>query len=154
LASATWLLRHDIALRTVRIAGQPRFSAVAILFGHLWLGVAGALLLIAPPGTTAFSYDAAVHAITIGFVLSMIFGHAPIILPAVTGLRLRHNRLAYLSLALLHVSIVARVAGDVFGQLDLRVASGIVTALAIIGYAATLLWTVLTSRLHASRHAA
>src|SRR5262245_13378823 len=111
LACAAWLLHHDIARRTIRIAGQPRFSAVSILLGHLWLGVGGLLLLVAPVGSTAFSYDAAVHAITIGFVLSMIFGHAPIILPAVTGLRLRHNNLDYVSLATLTVSVVARIAG-------------------------------------------
>src|SRR5262249_6169969 len=28
-------------------------------------------------GGTAFSYDATVHAVTLGFILSMIFGHAP-----------------------------------------------------------------------------
>ena len=139
LACAAWLLRHDIARRTVRIAGQPRFSAVAILLGHGWLGVAGLWLLVAPPGTAAFSYDAAVHAITIGFVLSMIFGHAPIILPAVTGLRLRHCNLAYLSLAVLHVSVVARLAGDLIERPNLRVASGMLTVIALAGYAATLI---------------
>jgi len=148
LASAAWLLRHDIALRTVRIAGQPRFSAVAILLGHLWLALAGALLLIAPPGTMAFSYDAILHAITIGFALSMIFGHAPIILPAVTGIRLSHNRLVYLWLALLHTSVVARIAGDLLERIDLRATSGIITALAIVGYAATLLWMALARRQH------
>ena len=85
LASTAWLVRHDIALRTIRLSAQPRFSAACLLAGYFWLGVAGLLLLVIPPGTTVFSYDAAVHAITIGFVLSMIFGHAPIILPAVTG---------------------------------------------------------------------
>src|SRR5262245_21307337 len=81
LGSAVWLIRHDIARRIVPLSGQPRFSALSILGGHLWLGLAGALLIVTPPGATAFSYDAALHAITIGFALSMIFAHAPIILP-------------------------------------------------------------------------
>jgi hypothetical protein len=91
LASTAWLLRHDIALRTVRQSGQTRFSAACMLAGYFWLGIAGLLLLLALPATTAFSYDAAVHAITIGFIISMIFGHAPIILPAVTGLRVKYS---------------------------------------------------------------
>jgi hypothetical protein len=110
--------------------------------------VAGILLLITPPGTTAFSYDAAVHAISIGFVLSMIFGHVPIILPAVTGLRLRYNSFVYASLALLHASLVVRVGGDMLARLDLRALGGALTVLALVGYAATL---ALTSNTRPSR---
>ena len=73
---AVWLLHYDIARRTVHLSGQPRFSALAILIGHAWLGVAGVILVAAPSSVAAFSYDALVHAIAIGFALSMIFGHA------------------------------------------------------------------------------
>jgi hypothetical protein len=138
LAATAWLLRHDIARRTIRLAGLARFSAACILAGYLWLLVAGALLLVAPPAAKAFSYDAIVHAIAIGFVLSMIFGHAPIILPAVTGLRVRHGAASYLALALLHLSVALRVAADLCEYSDLRMASGLTTVLALAGYAASL----------------
>jgi hypothetical protein len=151
MGCAAWLLHYDIARRTVRQSGQTRFSAVCLLAGHAWLGVAGVLLLINPPGIAVLSYDAAVHAIAIGFVLSMIFGHAPIILPAVTGFRVRYHSLAYVSLALLHASVMLRVTSDVFEWMDLRAASGIVTVLALAGYAATLF---LTSRKGFSQHTA
>jgi len=140
LGCAAWLLRHDIARRTIRLVGQPRFAAVSILAGHLWLGIAGLLLLIAPPGATAFSYDAAVHAITIGFVLSMVFGHAPIILPAVIGLRVSYTPITYAPLALLHLSVILRLAGDVFERMDLRADSGIASTLALLGYVACLIF--------------
>ena len=139
IACAVWLLHYDIARRTVFLAGQPRFSAYAILLGHGWLAIAGVLLLIVPPGASAFSYDAAVHAIAIGCVLSMIFGHAPIILPAVTGVRVRYTEYLYVPLGLLHVAVVLRVAGDMFEWLDLRAASGILTVVALAGYAITVL---------------
>lgn len=135
LACAAWLLRFDIARRTIRGQGQRRFSACAILAGHVWLGMAGGLLLIVPPGAGAFSYDAALHAIAIGFVLSMILAHAPIILPAVVGARIGYSGVAYAPLILLHVSILIRVAGDLFEWTGLRSASGIVTVLALLGYA-------------------
>lgn len=138
LGCAAWLLHHDIARRTVRQVGQTRFSAISILAGHVWLGVAGLLILLAPPGTMAFSYDAAVHAIAIGFALSMVFGHAPIILPAVIGVRVQYSRFAYAPLALLHASVVLRVVGDLFELSDLRASSGIVTVLALVGYAVML----------------
>lgn len=148
IACATWLIRHDVARRTVRVRGLPRFSAVAILIGHGWLGAAGVLLFLMLAGVTEFSYDAVVHAVTIGFVLSMIFGHAPIILPAVTGVRVRFSRAAYAPLILLHVSLLIRIAGDVFKQGDLRVASGYVTIVALAAYAVTLLLTSTTRSLH------
>jgi len=150
LGYAAWLLRYDIARRTVRMLGQPRFSAVAILIGHSWLGVTGILLLVAPPGATAFSYDASVHAITIGFTLSMIFGHAPIILPAVTGIRVRFSPAAYAPLILLQASLVLRIGGDFLESADLRLASGIVTIAALAGYAVTL---SLVSTMRASHRA-
>ncbi len=105
----------------------------------MWLAIAGVLLIAVPPWTTAFSYDAAIHAIAIGFVLSMIFAHAPIILPAVTGARVRYSRLAYGPLALLHVSVALRVGSDVLDWVDLRMISGLITVLALVAYAATLL---------------
>jgi hypothetical protein len=138
LASTAWLVRHDIALRTIRLSAQPRFSAACLLAGYFWLGVAGLLLLVIPPGTTVFSYDAAVHAITIGFVLSMIFGHAPIILPAVTGFRVRYSAAVYVPLFLLHLTVLLRIAADLFEYTELRAISGPATIIALASYAATL----------------
>jgi hypothetical protein len=139
LASTLWLIKHDVAPRTVRQSGQTRFSAACMLTGYFWLGVAGLLVLLAPPGTMAFSYDAAVHAVTIGFIFSMIFGHAPVILPAVTGLRVTYSAFAYAPLALLHLSVLLRIAADVFEWIDLRTASGPLTVIALAGYAGTLI---------------
>jgi hypothetical protein len=144
LLSTFWLLRHDVALRTVRQSGQTRFSAACMLAGYFWLAIAGLVLLLAPPGTTAFSYDAAVHAIAIGFIFSMIFGHAPIILPAVTGLRVKYSAVAYAPLALLHLSVLLRVAADLFEWVGLRAISGPATIIALLSYAGTLL--ISTSR--------
>jgi hypothetical protein len=138
LAVTAWLANHDIAIRTVRQSGQTRFSAACMLAGYLWLGAAGFLLILAPPGSMAFAYDAVVHAITIGFVLSMIFGHAAIILPAVTGLRVRYTAAVYVSLALLHLSVFIRIGADLFEWIGLRAVSGPVTIIALAGYAGTL----------------
>jgi hypothetical protein len=136
---AGWLIHNDIARRTIRLTGLPRFSAASILAGHVWLGVAGLLLALAPFGAIVSLYDAAVHAIALGFVMSMIFGHAPIILPAVTGLRVRFSPAAYGPLALLHVSVLLRVMGDIAGRSDILAASALLTILALIGYAAILI---------------
>ena len=60
------------------------------------------------------TYDAMLHTIFLGFVFSMIFAHAPIILPTITGLALPFQNIFYLHAALLHLSLMLRVAGDLF----------------------------------------
>mgnify|MGYP001608649531 CR=1 FL=1 len=113
IALALWLLRHDIAWRTLARGGRPRFMAVCLLSGHLWLGIGGVLwLLFGNVFAAGPYYDAMLHAIFLGFVFSMIFGHAPIILPSVLGVALPFRRAFYCHWALLHVSLAVRVGGD------------------------------------------
>lgn len=85
LGLAAWLLRFDLARRTVRQHGLVRFIAVALLLGYGWLAVAGGLGLAWGNPMAGPRYDALLHATFVGFVFSMIFGHAPIIVPAEIG---------------------------------------------------------------------
>ncbi len=66
-----------------------------MLAGYAWLGLAGLALVAQPPSETAFGYDIALHAVLVGFVMSMVFGHAPIILPAVARVRIPYGPLLY-----------------------------------------------------------
>lgn len=134
LGTASWLARHDVATRTIRMTGQSRFMATAMLAGYLWVAVAGLALLLIPGAP--FAYDLTLHALLIGFVLSMVFGHALIILPAVAGIGLRYRPTLYVPLALLHFSVLLRVTGDLLELSAIRVASGPLTAVALIGFAA------------------
>ena len=146
LACTIWLLRHDIARRNVRTAGAPRYFAVCMLAGYGWLGVAGAFMVGMPSSGALFRYDLMLHAVLIGFVLSMVFGHALIILPAVTRLKISYSSVLYVPLAILHVSLAMRMIGDL-GEWNLpRQWSGIATALAIAAFAAALMWGALASR--------
>ena len=59
------------------------------------------------------------HAIFLGFVMSMIFAHAPVIVPSVLGRPLPFRNYLYIPLALLHVSLILRLAGgDWAGNTD------------------------------------
>ncbi len=64
-------------------------------------------------------YDAALHAFFVGYVMSMIFGHAPIIFPR-SWAELQFSSAAYVPVGLLHASLVLRVVGDLWLQLELR----------------------------------
>lgn len=132
LALALWLGTFDIARRTVRKTGLARYTAVCLLTGFAWLGVSGALFAAKAPLVAGFPYDAAVHALFVGFVFSMIFGHAPIIFPAILHRPVPFRRFFYLHLALLHVSLLLRVAGDLAGWMPGRSWGGTLNALAIL----------------------
>jgi hypothetical protein len=128
-----WLLRFDIARRTVRQRGLTRYIALCLLPGYGWLMVGGGLWII---GAERFSagpwYDAMVHTILVGYVFSMIFGHAPIILPAVTGLALPFQPAYYLHLVLLHTGLVLRVIGDLASLPGGRQWGGLLNVTAIV----------------------
>ena len=135
LALAAWLLKQDIARRTVRGRGLTRFIAVCLLSGYVWLALGSAIILAARgllPGSA--SYDAALHAIALGFVFSMVFGHAPIIFPAVLRVAVPYHPTFYLPLALLHGSLALRLAGDAAGQFDWVRAGGMLNALALAAF--------------------
>ncbi|MEW5988412.1 MAG: hypothetical protein AB1791_17415, partial [Chloroflexota bacterium] len=92
-----WLLRYDVARRTIRQTGLTRFIAACLLPGYLWLIVGGGLWLWLGAGYTAGPlYDAMLHTLFLGFVFSMIFGHAPLILPAILPVTIPYRPLFYL----------------------------------------------------------
>ncbi len=138
IALALWLLQNDIARRTVRQTGLTkghrvtRFIALSLLAGYVWL-LFGGLLRVAIGGVTAGAqYDAILHTVFLGFVMSMIFGHAPIILPAVLGRGMQYSPLFYAHLVLLHLSLVLRIAGDLGGALALRQWGGMFNVIAVL----------------------
>ena len=100
---ALWLFAYDIARLTVRQSGLTRYVAACLLAGYAWLAVGGALVAL------SLAYDAALHAIFLGFVFSMVFGHAPVILPAVLRVPFPYHPALYAPLALLHASLAVRV---------------------------------------------
>lgn len=142
---ALWLGLFDIARRTVRAQGLSRYMAVCLLSGYAWLGVAG----VAWAGT-ALGWpvrDVALHALGLGFIVSMIMGHAPVILPAIARIKLQFSAFFYLPLAALHLSLMLRLG---FGLSDapLRMAGAVFNAAAIALFAATVVSAALAWRLH------
>jgi hypothetical protein len=117
-----------------------------MLAGYVWLTIAG-LVLIASPSGGAFSYDVTLHAVLVGFVLSTVFGHALVILPAVVRVDVRYAPVLYLPLALLHLSVALRAGGGLMGWDSGRKASGLLTIVALASFAASLV----IARLHERR---
>ena len=146
VALALWLLRFDIAWHNARRDGLPRFIAICLLAGYAWLALDGVLGLAGgfDPGHPL--RDSTLHAVGLGFVFSMVFGHAPIIFPAVARVKIPYHPAFYLPLLVLHASLLLRVAGGVSGAFALRREGGLANACALLLFIATMLISVIRGR--------
>jgi hypothetical protein len=146
-----WLGRHDIARRTVRQPGLTRFIALCLLSGYVWLGVAGVIAWTGDAATPGPLYDGMLHAIFLGFVVSMIFGQAPVIFPAILGRPLPFRSSFYVHLAVLHVSVALRLIGDTHDVLGRwRVWGGLLNGIALLIFIANSAWSM-TARVRGGR---
>ncbi|TFB76286.1 hypothetical protein E3O06_02640 [Cryobacterium glaciale] len=134
----SWFFLHDVARRILRSTGLPRFMAACLLSGYAWLVVAGGIWLIGGAATSGPVYDTVIHAVLLGFTLSMIMAHAPVILPAVLRRPLPYRPIMYLPVALLHASILLRVLfGDARGLSDLLQLGGSLNIAALLLFIVT-----------------
>ncbi|HWH74818.1 MAG TPA: hypothetical protein VNV16_11215 [Methylibium sp.] len=134
---AVWLLRHDLAPRLGRREGWVGHTGHCLTIGYGWLlvgAVLGALGLLRPGGAAAV----APHAVLLGFVFAMVFGHAPIMLPALARLRPAYTRWARAPLWLLSASLLLRIGASEAGSASALAAAGAAHALAILGFAAVM----------------
>jgi hypothetical protein len=142
---SVWLFTNDVARRTITAAGLARYMAVCLLCGYAWLAIGGLAWTATALGAPL--RDAALHSIGLGLVLSMIMGHAPVILPAVAGVKLLFGPAFYLPLALLHGSLLVRVFGAPLSA-PLRGLGALWNVAAIGAFAATLAAAALAWRRH------
>jgi hypothetical protein len=123
----------------------PRYIAACLLSGYLWLGVGGVLATGHGAIYAGPDYAAVLHAMLLGFVFSMIFGHAPIIIPALTGLQLRYTPIFYGHLLLLHTTLVYRMYGNLAGDFAARRWGALLNVSAVLLFLAVTAITVVRS---------
>jgi hypothetical protein len=109
-----------------------RYIARCLALGFVWLGVGGGLSLLFGAQVAGPRYDAVLHVVFVGFVISMIFGHAPIIFPAILGVPINFRPVFYIQLVLLHASLVLRVVADYANLHLLRMWGGLLNEVAIL----------------------
>lgn len=132
LTLALWLLANDVATKTIRLTGQPRFSAAAMLAGYTWLIAASALWVFAGTDYGHANYDFVVHAIFLGFAMSMVLAHAPIILPAVIGRSLPYHWVFWVPLVALQLGLLVRFGGLLVGSNPTWQTGGVATVIALL----------------------
>ena len=140
-----WLVAHDVAWRTVRAVGLTRFMAASMLAGYFWLLVAGGTWLLHGETLAGASYDVVIHATFLGFTISMIMAHAPVILPAVLRKPLPYRPVLWVPLALLHVSLAVRLwLGDALGVHLAWQVGGALNVVALLLFFGLAAWSVAT----------
>ncbi|WP_022867292.1 hypothetical protein [Schaalia vaccimaxillae] len=104
---------HDVARRTIKLPGLPRLAATCMLTGYSWALVPAIMWVVAPPTYDGYAYDTGVHALTIGFVVSMVLAHAPVIIPAVAKREVPFHPIAWLAFVFLEASLLLRIVAGV-----------------------------------------
>lgn len=142
-ALALWFGVFDIARRTLFAQGLARYMAVCLLLGYAWLAVAGlawAGVALGQPWR-----DLALHALGLGFILSMVMGHAPVILPAVARVKLLFGPWFYVPLLALHGSLLLRLLGGLV-QAQMRTLGAELNAAALALFIATVVGAAIAWR--------
>lgn len=133
LGLSLWFLKNDLARRNIHHQNPlTRCIAICLISGFIWLGIGGILNLIIGVSYAGLLYDAALHIVFVGFVIPVIFGHAPIIFPAILGAPITYTPAFYIHLSLLHLSLVVRIFGDLRGQMGIRRVGGLLNEVAIL----------------------
>ncbi len=120
LLVAAWLVRYDIARRTVRLGGVTTYMASGLLVGYGWLAVSGVLWMVSGLDPSSIAHDAALHTLFLGFVISMIMAHAPIVIPALAGLPFAYTLALWVPLVGLEITVAMRVVGGLGEMWELR----------------------------------
>ena len=129
--TAAWLLKYDMARHSVKVKGQHRYSALLLITGYVWLLIMALLLVF--QSKLSFGYDAVLHSFFIGFIFSMIFSHAVIILPAIARLPVKIYRpVLYVWFVLLQLSLDVRIMADIMENILIRKIAGFANGVAIL----------------------
>lgn len=147
-ALALWLMCFDLAPRHWSAPEWRGHMAQSLSLGYGWLafaallGLAG-LLRHAGSSLPITGFEGpALHALLLGFVFAMVFGHAPIMLPALAGLRAAYVPWARLAIWVMTASVLLRVAATQQHWLTGRMLAGWGHALALLIFMAAMLTAV------------
>lgn len=128
-------VRVDVAKNLVRSRGLPRYAAACMLAAYFWLALGGYFWLLYGE-SSGFAYDASVHAIFLGFVMSMIFAHAPFIITSVIRRHLPYHPVLFFPVVVLHGGLALRILADVLSHTVAYQVGGVITIVAVVVFLA------------------
>lgn len=143
---AVWLLKNDLARFTIKQTGLPKYMAFCLLSGFVWLIVGSVISVLYLKFPDHLYYDAYLHSFFLGFIFSMVFAHAPVIFPSLTGWQVGYYDRFYVHYLLLQISLVIRLAGDFMSDSMIRELGGVLNGLAIVIFLANMIVAVIQTQ--------
>ncbi|MFD2200781.1 hypothetical protein [Shivajiella indica] len=126
-----WLLHYDMAKIASKKENQFKYIGIGLRVGYVWLTLHGIILCFME--NHPLYYDLFVHTFFLGFTFSMIWAHAPIILPMV--LNIKHNPyhpILWIGWAVFQISLLGRVLSSIVFNPDLRLWFGVINGWTIL----------------------
>lgn len=128
---------HDSARHTIRVPGLARFSATCLLVGYGWAAIAALIWVVEGPVLAGYRYDAVVHSLTLGFVMSMIFAHAPVIVPAIARKQLPYHPVMWVTWGILQAGLLLRIVAGIRQVDGLWQFAGTLNVVAVLAFLVT-----------------
>lgn len=131
MLSTVWFLRNDMARISARQSGYQQYIGVGVLTGYFWLLLH--LLVLVFFFENPAGYDLYIHTFFLGFGFSMIWAHAPIILPVVLQLKVRpFHPVIWLFWSVFQLSLLGRILVSMTDYVYLRKVLGMINGLTIL----------------------
>lgn len=126
------LFRFDALRPMEKVEGWKRYTRACLFSGYGWLLTASIIGFLKAPTQSGFFYDAFLHSIFLGFVFSMVFSHAPLLLPRVLKTSIPFQPAFYLHWGLLQISLLVRIGGDVLVSAPWRHWGALLNAISLL----------------------
>ncbi|MGW8121544.1 hypothetical protein ACV07N_02715 [Roseivirga echinicomitans] len=134
---AIWLLSFDMARVLLKRTGHDLYTGVTLTLGYVWLLVSALFMIFVDNG--AFALDALLHSFFLGFTISVVFGHGPLVFPTLLGKTgHRFHKLLWLWLGIFQLSVITRITADLLTMPLLRKWAGMVNGVIILFFLITM----------------
>lgn len=142
LALALGMTALDAAIATTKQSDWRRFLKLCLYAGYGWLLVSSLVGLVVAPVDSGFAYDALLHSIFLGLVFTMVFSHAPLLLPRVLKHPIPFHPVFYSHWGLLQLSLLIRISGDFLASPLLRRWGALLNAIALLLFIFNTVWGI------------
>ena len=104
---------HDVAKGTFRHGGLPGFMGTCMLSAYAWGLLAALIWMAAPLDSSTYWGDMALHALAVGFIMTMVIAHVCMIVPSVIRRPLPFHPLLWGAWAFMQVGLLIRLLGAI-----------------------------------------
>ena len=131
---------HDVAKGTFRHGGLPGFMGTCMLSAYAWGLLAALIWMAAPLDSSSYWGDMALHALAVGFIMTMVIAHVCMIVPSVIRRPLPFHPLLWGAWALMQVGLLIRLLGAIRLYTPLWKAGNLLNVLGILSMMLTVVY--------------